>query len=170
MSGPAHPGLILLWGLGLTLLVSFAVFALVSIRERERRAATIAFALTVICAVVILAASFWPIPILRGLLGVLAALLLLAVVAWFLPIGSAIETGGRPRRRVDERDIMFARARLEPGSQEFDTYYTRRPEHRESDDRTRSLPGLLSPRAPLADPVSFGSAKASFAITEALRD
>jgi ferredoxin len=65
---------------------------------------------------------------------------------------------------------MFARARLVPGSQEFEAYYAMRPEHRDSDDRTRSLPGLLSPNAPLAEPVAFGAADASFAITEALKD
>ncbi len=65
---------------------------------------------------------------------------------------------------------MFARARLEPGSPEFETYYAMRPENRESDDRTRALPGLLSPERPRGRPVAFASAGASFAITEALRD
>jgi ferredoxin len=92
------------------------------------------------------------------------------IIARFLPIGSQVADGGRPTRRVDERDIMFARARLKPGSQEFEAYYAMRPEHRESDDRTRSLPGLLSPTAPAAEPVAFGAAEASFAITEALRE
>ena len=62
------------------------------------------------------------------------------------------------------------RPRLEPGSQEFNNYYSRGPSIGRVDDRTRSLPGLLSSRAPLAEPLAFGSAKASFDITEALRD
>ena len=139
-------------------------------REGEKRAAGVAIALAAVCSLSFLVAAVLPTPVQRGLLGMFAVLSLLVVVAWFLPIGSAREAGGRPRRRVDERDIMFARARLVPGSQEFEAYYRARPERRDSDDRTRLLPGLLSPDAPLAEPLAFGAAKASFTITEALRE
>jgi hypothetical protein len=90
--------------------------------------------------------------------------------ACLFPIGSSAAGQGRPKRRVDERDIMFARARLQPGSSEYERYYAMRPENRESDDRTRSLPGLLSPDAAKADPLYFASAEAAFRVTEALRD
>ena len=170
MSDTFSPISIPLLVIGLTLLLGFAAFGLVSIREREKRAATVAFALGAVCALVFFAAAFSPGSVQLGFMEVFAALLLIAVVAWFLPIGSVPQDGGRPIHRVDERDIMFARARLVPGSQEFDAYYAMRPEHRDCDDQTRALPGLLSPEAPLAEPVAFGSAKASFSITEALRD
>jgi ferredoxin len=65
---------------------------------------------------------------------------------------------------------MFARARLVPGSTEYDTYYALRPHNRKGDDLTRSLPGLLSPDAELADDVVFAAAEASFDLTEAVRD
>ena len=68
--------------------------------------------------------------------------------------------GGRPSRRVDERDIMFARGRLAPGSPEYQAYYALRPENRSRDDHTRSLPGLLSTEAELAEPLSFAAADA----------
>jgi ferredoxin len=45
-----------------------------------------------------------------------------------------------------------------------------RPDHREPDDETRALPGLLSHRAAKAEPVAFATAKASFKMTETLRD
>jgi len=103
-----------------------------------------------------------------------AAILALCGVAvcviWFLPVGDGVQLGGRPRRRVDERDIMFARARLVPGSAPFETYYTMRPENRNGDDRTRSLPGLLSPNAEQHEPLVFAAADAAFDITESLRD
>jgi ferredoxin len=70
---------------------------------------------------------------------------------------------------VDERDIQFARARLRPGSPEYESYYALRPENRARDDRTRALPGLLSPDATLADPVAFASAEASNLVVESLR-
>ena len=155
---------------GMALLLSFSTFALVSLREREARAAGIALGLAVATSTPFFLALSLPASWQIDLSIVLIVLGFLAVVAWFLPIGSSVPEGGRPERRVDERDIMFARARLEPGSESFEAYYSMRPEHRESDDRTRALPGLLSPRAPLAETVAFGSAKASFTITEALRD
>ena len=156
--------------LGLAILVGLSSFGLVSIRERERRAALTAFSLALVGSLPFFLSALLP-PSAR--LGVLSAVLLVglaAIVMWSLPIGTACVEGGRPSRRVDERDIMFARARLVPGSREYETYYSMRPEHRESDDRTRSLPGLLSPDAPAAEPVAFGAAEASFSITEALRE
>jgi ferredoxin len=70
---------------------------------------------------------------------------------------------------VDERDIMFARGRLRPGTPEYESYYRMRPEHRAGDDHTRSLPGLLSDEAELAEPVAFATARACFDFTEAVR-
>ena len=45
-----------------------------------------------------------------------------------------------------------------------------RPENKSGDDTTRALPGLLSEDAQLAEPLSFAAAKASFDLTEALRE
>ena len=71
----------------------------------------------------------------------LFVLLLLA----FLPIGRIAWKNDIPTKRFDERDIMFARARLIPGSPNFEAYYKMRPENRKMDDSTRAKPGLLSP-------------------------
>jgi ferredoxin len=64
---------------------------------------------------------------------------------------------------------MFARGRLQPGSLEYEQYYAMRPENQQDDDHTRSLPGLLSSSARLAEPLSFAAADASFDLTEVLR-
>ena len=161
---------VLLLPVGLAILLGLSAFALISVRERERRAALVATALAMLCSLPFAAAVFASRQVQAVVIAGLAVIVLVTLVAWFLPLGSSIVESGRPTRRVDERDIMFARVRLLPESKEFDTYYAMRPENREEDDRTRSLPGLLSPEAPLAEPVAFGSAKASFAMTEALRD
>lgn len=170
MSGLSSAPSILLTTVGLVTLLGFGSFALISYRERERRATLAALALALAGSLFFLLATILPVPIQTGITIALLVVAIGTIVAWFLPIGSRVAKGGRPTRRVDERDIMFARARLEPGSRQFDTYYAMRPEHRESDDRTRSLPGLLSLNAPAAEPVAFSSADASFSITEALRE
>ena len=164
MSGLSATSVLLLL-VGSSILLGLAAFALTSVRERERRAALVATVLAILGSVPFIAAAPLRSPVQLGALGALAAVALAVVVAWFLPVGSSIVGSGRPKRRVDERDIMFARARLIPGSEEFNTYYAMRPENREGDDRTRSLPGLLSPEAPLAEAVAFGSASASFTMT-----
>ncbi|MEJ2212207.1 MAG: reductive dehalogenase domain-containing protein [Anaerolineae bacterium] len=99
----------------------------------------------------------------------MAAGALVAAGLFLLPVGRA-EPAGAPGRRYDERDIMFARARLVPGSAEYDEYYSLRPEHKAADDRMRALPGLLSPDSREAHPHVFAATGATFDYIEGLRD
>jgi len=149
---------------GLAILMGLAGFCLVSVREREPRAARRAAVLVVAGSLPLFVAAGLPVAVRLGVLAVVASAGLAAVALWLLPIGSSLPGNGRTGRRVDERDIMFARARLRPGSPEHDTYYAMRPENKEGDDRTRALPGLLSLDAAKADPVVFATAEASFAV------
>jgi len=155
---------------GLLALTGFAAFGLISLRERERRAAAVAFVLAAAVSLPLFGAAVLPLAFRVGALWALVAVVVVVLVGLLLPIGARPAGNGRPARRVDERDIMFARARLKPGSQEYETYYSMRPENREPDDRTRSLPGLLSPDAPKADPIVFAAARASFEVCDALRE
>ncbi len=50
-----------------------------------------------------------------------------------------------PLEAFDQRDSVFTRARLQPGTAIHDEHYARRPEHWEADHRTRKLPHLASP-------------------------
>jgi ferredoxin len=156
--------------LGLAVFLVLASFAAVSAREREWRAARTAALLALALGSACWAVLLFP-PLVRAVfLGVVAALVLSAATTMMVA-GPRIATGpDTPVRQVDERDIMFARARLRPGSAEYDTYYEMRPENRAGDDLTRSKPGLLAPAAQAADPLLFACANACFDLTEALRD
>jgi ferredoxin len=100
-----------------------------------------------------------------------AVLLLLVGVAWLiLPSGRRDNGNDVPLARVDERDIMFARARLVPGTPNYEAYYAVYPEKQAGDDRTSDLPGLLSPQSSAYHPFPFASTEASFGLTEALRE
>ncbi len=61
--------------------------------------------------------------------------------------------------RIDERDTIFSRMALTPGSEYFSEYYRRRPELEEVDNRLRSIgPGIFSahmPEAPMVE-ATFG--------------
>lgn len=145
-------------------------FGAESAREGERRAAVISAFFLVATGLLFASAFYWPATIhvvaAWCFVGLGAAFALL----FFLPVGRDRLPSGRPTWQVDERDIMFARSRLNPGSEEYDAYYAMRPEHLAGDEKTRAKPGLLSLRAKLANPFHFASAEASFSLTDALRD
>jgi ferredoxin len=155
---------------GLAVAFGFVSFGLISLVERETRAVMVAFLLAVLGASPFVLIAVWATPTQTEMLVSLSIGGLVAVILWFLPIGASHPANGRPTGRVDERDVMFARARLKPGSEPYRTYYAMRPENKESDDRTRALPGLLSSDAVNADPLAFAAARASFSICDALRN
>ena len=159
-----------LLAVGLVMLLGFGVFGLVSVREGERRAARVALGAAVLTSLPFFLASLLPVAIRLVILGVIVAGGIVGVILFFLPIGRVEWGNDVPQRRVDERDIMFARWRLVPGSPEFESYYAIRPENRAIDDEIRALPGLLSLTASKAHPLAFASAEASFSLTSAVRE
>jgi reductive dehalogenase len=76
---------------------------------------------------------------------------------------------GAPLPGVDERDIMFSRALLVPGTERYEEYYGRRPEHREKDDLFRKEAGLLQAGSTHHHPLGFPAADAAFWTVERLR-
>ena len=73
---------------------------------------------------------------------------IISILALIFPYSANPEfTGDIPETRVDERDIMFSRKELIPGSEKYTKYYQRRPELEPLDNAFRSEPGLLRPRS-----------------------
>ncbi len=155
---------------GFLALIGFSAFGVVSMREDERRATRVAFTLSFLLSMALVIAGLLrpPVPLIAA--SALVVALIAGVVVWFIPIGERPVKGGRPSRRIDERDIMFARGRLVPGRPEYELYYAMRPEKKPGDDQTRALPGLMSEEAQLFEPLAFAAAKASFDLTEAMRE
>ncbi len=108
----------------------------------------------------------WSLPLAIGLVG----LGTVGSIILALPVGRVDHVNQRPSAQVDERTIIFARWRLKPGTPEYEEYYWQHPEHHTADAIIPTLPGLLSPRAPLAEPRAFAAAEAGFFLAEALRD
>lgn len=71
---------------------------------------------------------------------------------------------------VDERDIMFSRNELKPGSQQFDDYYSLHPQHKLKDDKFRAKPGLLAQDASRYNQLGFAAASASFGTVDLLKN
>jgi len=149
---------------GAVLLAALVCAAIVSWRENESRAGRRLLGLAVLAPIPFLVVVAMPSQAGSytgaGLLGVT----LLTAVVLLVPTRSRHRAErDTPITRVDERDIMFSRARLEPGSERFESYYREKPDKRGPDVGFRALPGLMRKGASLHDPFMFAAADASFA-------
>jgi len=156
--------------LSILFFIAFASFSWISSREGERRATRLSFILGVLGSSMLLAAILLPLTGKMLLLGIFLCLGIACMLLFILPIGHIDPENDLPEGRFDERDIVFARARLSPGSPNFEAYYQRRPENVDMDQKFRRLPGLLSPSSLKANSAAFASASASFQLTHAVRD
>ncbi|NNK47666.1 MAG: 4Fe-4S dicluster domain-containing protein [Gemmatimonadetes bacterium] len=161
---------VLLVVVGAALFTVLAWAAVESVGEGESRAAKRLFGLALMAPLPFIAVTALP-----GDAGQFSGIVLLTVtvvaaIALVVPTGSNhVAERDTPTVRIDERDIMFSRARLEPGTERFDAYYARRPENREPDERFRAQPGLLREGATHYDPFMFAAADASFETIAELR-
>ncbi len=123
-------------------------FSAVSFRERETRATAVALA----SGIIFLALWFcfglfcpqWSLPAAVGLVAAAAAATLLLLY----PLGENTMPAVDEQKafKLDEREIMFARARLKEDTAEFDTFYgSLRPELAEVDNELRRMPRLGQP-------------------------
>jgi ferredoxin len=147
-----------------------AALSVISLQEGEKKAATRAGLITFLGAGVLLSALFLPENGRILVIGIYLGLLSLAGIAFFLPVGRISPETRTPANRVDEREIIFARARLEPGSEQYNSYYQAHPDHQPFDDKSRAQPGLLSPGAKYTDPLHSAATVGSFWLTEALKE
>lgn len=149
-------------GLGVVLLLLLVAASWTSAGEHEPRAAGILFVLApVLAAPFLLVAAVPPGMQIWWATVVLVATALTALV--LLAPGAAPPIGDdTPRSRIDERDIMFSRRRLEPGTERFREYYEANPERKASDDTFRANPGLMARGTTAWHPLAFPAADASF--------
>jgi len=146
----------------------FGSFALVSWHEGERHSTRVSIAIALGCGLIFTGFSLLPAAFQIGLLVLIGCGVLAGFALFLRPVGRVDLSRDTPRSRFDERDVMFARCRLVPGSPEYQAYYAMRPKNKAGDDQTRSRPGLLSLEASQANPFLFASPQGSFTLTEAL--
>jgi len=155
-------------GLALFGLLLWAVF--VSRREGEKIAARRLGLLAALLPLPLVGVAIVPAP--AGELGALflVAGSLLLILTAVLPIPERRLKGlGQAVPGVDERDVMFSRANLVPGTDRFEEYYRSRPQTRELDDKFRREPGLLAAGSAHFHREGFAAADAAFWTIEMLR-
>ena len=153
-----------------TTALGFFYFAIISWEEKHQRAAFLSLVLSIFPLIVLgltLASPPW---LQTTLLILIIAGLIAAGVLLTRPFNQRPSPSPPPNARVDERTIMFARARLQPGTSDYDTYYKDHPEHLQPDQAFRKNPGLLAPGSVFYDESLASSAAGSFFLPESLRE
>jgi len=96
--------------------------------------------------------------------GISIALAILTIILLLLFIPMKGKSYEKPlmSRHIDERDTMFSRNELKPGSDRYNEYYAMRPGNLEKDSQFRAKPGLLSEDTTYYNLMAFAAADASF--------
>jgi len=132
-------------------------------REREMKAASRAVAFTFIPLILFLLWSNLDFSYKEEISLVFNSSVLSFVLLLLTPLkGKRQKRNDIPTSQLDERNIMFSRYELKPGTEKFDDYYKNNPDHKEPDDKFREKPGLLKKGAAKYDPIMFASSDASF--------
>ncbi|MDY6872994.1 MAG: reductive dehalogenase domain-containing protein, partial [Chloroflexota bacterium] len=148
----------------------FLAFAITSLREGHRRAALLATLFSATAGLSLALALFLSPQAQQHLAGGLAIALALFFCWLIWPFQRVVKASPPPNERVDERTILFARARLQPGTSRFKDYYHDHPEHLAPDNDFRRNPGLLNSGGVFYDTLLSASPEGDFAFTETLRE
>ncbi len=154
--------------LGAVLLIFLFSAGVTSMLEKEKRAACLSFISGILLSFPFLLPMLdkdltYPDWLSTGLVSLMGCFLVISLI----PVRGQY-TFQRPRHRIDERDTMFSRQELVPGSRRFEEYYRRRPQLEPLDNAFRSRPGLLKPGSRYYDPLLFTSTRSIFDEVEAL--
>lgn len=153
---------------GSVITILFLFSALVSLKENEPRAAKRFLATGLLLSAPYFLSFLLNTPVSSFAATGLFLVTILTALTLLLPIRRKHqETDDTPKSRLDERDTMFSRNALRPGSQFFEEYYRKNPDKKENDDYFREKPGLLGKQAKFYDPVQFAAAEASFITVKA---
>jgi len=156
--------------LGALMFLALVYAAFVSVMERELRAAALAAVLSLVLPAPYLLVGLLDFESRAFFAAGLFVLSSLGVLILVVPIGQKrITEDDTPAGRIDERDIMFSRRLLWPGTARFEEYYAANPDKKSLDDSFRAHPGLLQRGTTQYNPYLFSAADATFTTVEALR-
>lgn len=139
--------------------------SIVSAWEKETRAWLIFSTLAIILPVIFIIPVILPPLYFQITSGILNTLFYGFLVLSFFPFPlKKRKEAIVPREKIDERDTMFSRNLLEPGSKEYEEYYANNRDKKEKDDKFRRNPGLLKKGTLFYDKYIFNAAEANFDI------
>ncbi len=148
-----------------TLLIIILIFStLVSLKEKEWRAATRLLSLSLVISLLYIIIPLIPGEAFQwiscGLLGFTwLFMLILLFPTKFFEKKVKMEI---PIEAINEKTVMLSRKLLEPGTERYNEYYKEFPGHQEADLHCRTKPGLLNEKSAFYDPLTFTASKATF--------
>jgi len=147
--------------------IFFLIFIFTNIIEKEKRALRLSV-IFFLLFVLLLFLSFSSFIFIQRILCWIGIVLLIVVILFFIPFEKKEDIKIGPTiKRVDERDVIFARDDLEFGSKNYEEYYKNHPELKKIDDRIRKLPPFLEPGSLLYNPIQSKLALSQFNFLEA---
>jgi len=150
----------LLFGISCVALIAFSI---TSWFENEKRAAGRSLLVLGTMIFLFFFTLFIPAPLYRFFYSSFAIIVYLLIVLFSLPYNFKKKSSNRiSKNQIDEREIMFSRRLLEPGTGRYKSYYKEHPSHKEPDDIFRKNPGLLGIDSSFFQPLEFAAANASF--------
>jgi len=126
------------------LIIGLLGFSLISIIEREFRAAFISGIIVIPFIIILIFLIWWDHSLNILLMGIFSGLSILFFIILIFPTSSSsfLKIVAK-QSKTDEREAIFHRIwRLEPGMSEFKQFYHNHPELKEIDEKIRDLPGL----------------------------
>ncbi len=155
---------------GIILLISLLYAVLVAHRENEPRATRMFCGSILLIPLLYFITAAFSFPGKLAIALILLSFPVLGFLLLLLPISFTKKIqDSRPTLRIDERDTMFSRQELHPGSPRYKTYYRTHPKEKAADDIFRSHPGLLSAGTRCYHSRAFAAAEASFDTIKYLR-
>lgn len=151
----------------LILICFFLVFSLYSFVEKERKAFWRGVLFLVGLALLNFGFRLVKAPLQNWLFGAVFILFIFALILLLFPSlkKSSVEIVGE-QKKIDERDVIFARFDLPEGTADFKDYYKRKPEYKKIDDELRKIPDILTSSHSEKNPQLFSLASAEFDFLE----
>ena len=148
---------------GALIFAFFWALFITSLFEKEIRPALLSLLISLTIPLPFLLPLFANIDYASWIHQVISSLPLFAILVLFLPFrGKQEYIRQEPVSRYDERDTMFSRRTLVPGTERYDEYYARRPGNKPPDNNFRRKPGLLKSGTKYYDPILFAAANSMF--------
>jgi len=150
-------------GFALLIFAGFLFLSSLFIAEGSWRASFRSLILAILLPVPYLFFSISANPFIQTSGAIVTFVTIFCLILLVIPLkGREIRYGLVDKAVIDERDTMFSRKDLQPGTKSYDAYYLNNPEKEIKDNIWRAEPGLLSPGSLLYNKLAFAAADASF--------
>ncbi|MFC2103847.1 reductive dehalogenase [Bacteroidota bacterium] len=160
--------ILLITGCGISGILFYV--SIISIFEKEYRAHRISRLFSILFFIPFLILYLYDFRFKEIISSIVLVLIYLSLLLLFFPYRPKIKERFQiPIEKIDERDIIFSRNELKTDTEKYNTYYSINPDKKESDDKFRGKPGLLSPDSSMYHSFSFASAHANLEVIEALK-